>query len=404
MNDVEAHRRKLDSHEWSEELLENLPGVEKATYGIVEPGPYHPGGVPLLQAGGITDGALRMEPDLFIAPEIHRRHRRTELSPGDVVLVVVGRFGAAAVVGVEHSDWNVARSVGVVKINEAGREHRIGQWIRFWLKTPEARRWCESQMSKAAQSTLKVGALRRLSIPLPPRSVRESILDRLEVIDQKIAVNVRLAAVAGELADARFRNGRQWGSRYRMSLCGEVAEIEGGVSDVAAYAASRQLPGVAHVAPQEILQSSLPYLVGLTGRTSADPRELEEVPGLLVATKTGVMKTVRAMGPAVPKRGAVVVRPRTDGDGLWLFHELRTQGELLLAQDRRRQPRELSRAAFSRISVAWPDAEVREGFARVAGPLHRRAVAAMRENVVLATLADTTLREVRAAGSGSVRT
>lgn len=399
MKDVEKHRRQLESTAWSKPLLKDLPGVENVTYGIVEPGPYCGGGVPLLQAGGITDGHLRTDAQLCIAPEIHRTHHRTRLSPGDLVLVVVGRFGEAAVVGEEHSGWNVARSVGVVKINEAGRTYRIGQWIRFWLRTPQARRWCESQMSKAAQTTLGVGSLGRLSVPLPPRAVRENILDRLELIDQKIAVNSRIAATAIELADARFRDRRDSVFGYEMLRCDEVAEIDGAVADLSAYKASRQLPAVAHVAPQEILQSSVPYLFGLSARTTPDSGGFGEVPGLLVATKPGVMKTVRNLVPAVPKRGAIAVRPRTDEDGLWLLHELRTQRDSLLTQDRRKQKRELSRAAFSRMVVAWPDADVREGFGRVAGSLHRRALAAMQENRVLATLADAIASEMKAAGT-----
>lgn len=402
MTDVEKHRRQLESTEWSELLLGDLPGVENVTYGIVEPGPYCGGGVPLLQAGGITDGHLRTDAQLCIAPEIHRAHHRTRLSPGDVVLVVVGRFGEAAVVGEEHSGWNVARSVGVVKINDEGRTHRVGQWIRFWLRTPQARRWCESQMSKAAQSTLRVSALRGLSVPLPPRAVRERILDRLEVIGQKIAVNVRIAATAIELADAHFCDWRESAFGDEMLRCGEVADICGAVTDLSAYKASRQLPEVAHVAPQEILQSAIPYLVGLSAPTTTDFGGSDEVPGLLIATKPDVMKVVRNLAPAVPKRGAVAVRPKTDEDGLWLLHELRTQADSLLMRDRRRQKRELSRAALSRMAVAWPDADVREGFGRVADSLHRRAVAAMQENRVLATLADATSLEMRAGGTESL--
>ncbi|MFE3247999.1 hypothetical protein [Streptomyces sp. NPDC059209] len=403
MRDLETHWQQLASPEWSEKKLSDLPGVDNVTYGIVEPGPYCSGGVPLLQAGGIADGRLRAEPQLRITTRIHEMHHRTWLSSGDVVLVVVGRFGEAAVVDWEHSGWNAARSVGVVKINEAGHAHRIGQWIRFWLRTPHVREWCESRMTKAAQSTLGIRVLRQLPVPLPPRSVRERILDRLEVIDQKIAVNDRIAVTAVELADARFRDVRDSGLGHEISRCGEVADIGGAVTDVSAYRVARQLPVVAHVAPQEILQSSLPYLVGLTGRTTVDPGGRDGVPGLLVATKPGVMKVLRTMVPAVPKRGAVAVRPRTEEDGLWLLHELRASGESLLAQDRRRQTRELSRAAFSRTSVTWPDADVREDFGRVVGPLHGRAVAAMEENHVLATLAETTVHEMKAAGVRSLR-
>ncbi|MEV0317878.1 hypothetical protein ACIBKX_03045 [Streptomyces sp. NPDC050658] len=396
MRSEDAEARLLESSEWGEYRLADLPGVDTATYGIVEPGPYSRGGFPLLQAQGIADGALQPDSELLISARVHEMHRRTWLTPGDVALVVVGRFGAAAVVDDEHSGWNAARSVGVIKINSVGRFHRMGHWIRHWLRSSRAREWCEGRTTQFARTTLSVGALRQLPVPLPPRAVREHTLDQLDLIDRKTAVNSRIAARSVDLADAYFEEWRGQEGHPHMRLCGEVAQVRGGVSEGAVDPVADSLRTVAHVAPQEILQSPTPYLGSPAQQITVSAADVTDGSGLLVATKPGELKVLWAAAPVVPKRGAVAVRPETEEDGLWLLHELRMAGPQLMARERRRHTRELSRRAFSQFQVQWPSTDVRARFSRIAAPLHHRAQTAIQENRMLADLAGEVVNEMAA--------
>jgi hypothetical protein len=377
---VRDDRVSLTSQSWSLHTLGELPGVEMVTYGVVRAGTHVPGGVPLLQAGDIVDGAITQSAPLRIAKQIHDKNPRTCLTRGDLVIVLVGRIGDAAVVGEEQAGWNTARSVGVVRFTADGRAYGIDTWLRGWLRTPAALEWFNRNAAGSAHATLRVSHLRQLPVPLPPLDRRRHILHGIDLIEQRRNLNTQIAARAIELADAHFiRSTRRHANMPGCALT-DVAEVISGTRWVPSAG-----PGaaVAWVAPAEVLQSSLPHL-DRTARTMSVPERAVCDPGsVLVAPRPGEVKAVISRIPVVPGRGAVALRTEKDLDGLWLLHELRSRSRRLGEAMQGTQAREMSVKALSRLVVFWPGAEVRQSFARIALPLHDRAYVALKENRVL---------------------
>jgi len=397
---LDEEEAKLVSQAWGLHPLGELPGVDSVTYGIVTPGPHQPEGVPLLQAGDIVGGGVDQNNPRLIDAAAHRRHQRTSLVSGDLVVVLVGRIGDAAVIGAEQHGWNAARSVGVVRFTEVGQQHGISTWLKWWLKTPEARARCLESSAGSAHSTLTIATLTQLPVPLPPLDCRMRLLRTMRLAERRMVLNTRIAACAMELADAHFARcleENKDATRPAASIA-DVGEVVGGMrrSDVI----EGGIP-VAWVAPAEVLRHRLTHL-DRTDQTTWAPRQAVCAPGtILVAPRPSGVETVVSRIPLVPGRGTLALRIEREADRMWLLHELRSRSKELVSTAQGQQGREMSRKAFSRFTVSWPDSShVREPFARVAAQFHERADVALDENRVLEALITTELTRMAEQSKG----
>jgi len=385
------HQAWLQSQTWSLYELGDLPGVAAVTYGVVRAGRHDPQGVPLLQARDIVDGTIAQSDPARIAEHIHAENLRTRLERGDLVIVLIGRIGDSALIGEDQVGWNTARSVGLVRFTEVGRAWGVDEWLRRWLKAPEARGWLSRHAPGSAHATLPVSALRKLPVLLPPLDRRRHLLHGIDLIEQRRQLNTQLAAHAVELADAHFERSSL---RHADALSRPLAEVAAVINGVALpKATTGQDASIAWAAPAEVLQSLGPYL-DRTARTMPAPERVACAQGVvLVAPRPGEVKAVISRIPVVPGRGTAALRAGNDLDGLWLLHELRSRSRGLGAIAQGVQAREISVKALSRLKVSWPDTEVRRSFARVASLLHDRAYTALKENHVLGELISTELSD-----------
>ncbi|WP_411109359.1 hypothetical protein [Streptomyces sp. c-19] len=360
--------------------LADLPGVEVVGYGINRPGRPDPAGVPMLRAGDIADSRIRGAGPMRVGPDVAKAHPKTWLRPGDLLIVLVGRIGEAAVTGPEHEGWNVARSVALVRCHDPG----LAQWLRVWLAMPTARSWCEAQATGSVQRTLGLRSLRQLPVVLPPLADRERILRVVRAIESRADGNDRIAHTAVALADAHYGLLAAGRKSWQAETFHDV------VREARTGTASRPPVGTAGdawVAPADVLQSSLPYV------DTADAADLSDGAGsVLVVPRAGQVHAAVALASAVPSRGVLVLEPTEKSDIWWLLHEIRSRSSELSQLAQGTAGRELSARAFSRAAVAWPPEEVLARFARLAGTLHMRALTARRENRTLRALLADVLR------------
>ncbi|WP_406475741.1 hypothetical protein [Streptomyces platensis] len=395
-----AEEAELASQAWGIHPLGRLPGVDSVTYGIVTPGPHQPAGVPLLQAGDIAGGVVDQKTPRMIDAAVHRRHQRTSLIAGDLVVVLVGRIGDSAVVGAEQHGWNAARSVGVVRCSEAGQQHGISTWLKWWLRTPEVRARHLESSAGSEHSTLTVSTLAQLPVPLPPLDLRTRLLRTMCLVERRIALNTQIAACAMDLADAHFARYLEKNKDVTRpaAAIADVGEVVGGMrrSDAIEGGVS-----VAWAAPAEVLRHKLAHL-DRTDQTTLAPPHAVCAPGtILVAPRPGGVEAVVSRIPLVPGRGMLALRIEREADRMWLLHELRSRSKELVSTAQGQQGREMSRKAFSRFTVSWPDSpHVREPFARIAVPLHERADAALEENRALEALITTELTQMAEQSKG----
>lgn len=375
----------LDEPGWITSELASMPGIESVSYGVVRPGRHDPAGVPMVRAGDIVDGAVNESDLARITPDVDRQNRRTSLRADDLLVVLVGRIGDSAVTGPRHHGWNVARSVAVIRFTPAGLDNGISTWIRWWLAAPGTRVLLRAGSAGEEHATLSLTDLKQLRVSLPPRHLRAWLLQTMNLAEQKIAVNTRIASQATELADAyfdRFASDAGLTQRSRVPI-GEVCQVIGGSPR---KEETEGTAAIAWAAPKEVLNSETPHL-GRTMQTTWVVRETTCGPGtLLVAPRRGAVRTVLAAIPVVPGNGMLALCTESEADRMWLLHELRSRSGELVATTQGEQARAMSRKKFPKFSLSWSAEEVRERFAQVAAPLHARALAALKENHALREL------------------
>ncbi|WP_353941165.1 hypothetical protein ABII15_05655 [Streptomyces sp. HUAS MG91] len=366
------------THPWSEEDLASLIGIKSVTYSVVEQ-KQDPEGVPMIGATEIVEGRVIDAEPTRIAWEQVERRPQAMLRAGDLLVVLVGRVGETAVATSRHQGWTFARSVAVIRFTEEGLAQGTDVWLRWWLKTPQSRRYLNVSSTNSEHRTLPLGALRQLPVPVPPAEVRERWLHGVAMAERRLTLNKQIAAHAIELADALFRRAEHTDGR---DACAErqVGEIGRIVTGSASSVPQAGTEGTSFVAAKEVLNSRTVHLERTAVRTAV-PIQAACPPGtLLVAPRPSGVRTVLATIPVVPGRGALAIRTDSETDQMWLLHALRSRYKELVATAQGQNARAMRRKDFSRFPIPWPPVSVRQDFAERAAALHDLARSVTAEN------------------------
>ncbi|MEV7871566.1 hypothetical protein AB0P17_36960 [Streptomyces sp. NPDC088124] len=369
---------------WAVGQLGRLPSVTVIGYGITRPGDHVDNGVGMIRAADVQDGHLSIHEPRRISFSTHAANARSELRTGDLVVVLVGRVGEAAVVTSVHGGWNASRTVAIVRTADPDE----AAWLRLWLGSPYVRDWCERRViSSTLQRTLSLATLRELPVPLPPARQRASFVHTMGVVEAKSTVNNHIAECSVALSDARFAVEAHAHSAWPEQSFGALVDLRSGSTPRPRPDESSTEVGTAFVAPADILRSHLPYLYPAPSWLSASGEARVCPPrSLLVATRDDGVRAVLNEMPVAPGRGILTLQPETPSDAYWLLHEIRSRSTELTSTAQGAGGRELSRRAFGATTLRWPPSEVRDRFAQVANGLHLRALAARRENEILRDL------------------
>ncbi|MFE5030040.1 hypothetical protein ACFRAO_43845 [Streptomyces sp. NPDC056656] len=348
--------------------LEDIPGVQSIAYGVVRPEP-DPLGVPMIGATEVMDGDVIDTVPRRIAPHLADRHPRTQLTEGDLLVVLVGRVGETAVATQRHTGWNVARPVAVIRCTPQARAEGVDVWLRWWLKTPHIRRYVQASSTNSEHVTLPLQALKRLPVWLPPQGAeRTRHLHTITLAQRRLALNAQIARCATELADAHFtRACPDPAHALATRPIGETGRVATGS---VRCDAAEHLQEIAFAAAKEVLNSPTAHLQETAAQTWVAPDAACPPGTLLVAPRPGEVRTVLSTTPVAPARGVLAICTETETDRLWLLHALRAASRDLMTTAQGEAARAMRRKAFSRFLVPWPSQGVREDFARIASPLH----------------------------------
>jgi len=147
---------------------------------------------------------LSLDDVLRVAPDIERKHARTRLFGGEVLLTIVGSVGQVAVVPAKLAGYNVARAVAVMRPLPKIEP----RWIALCLRSPQSARLLGSKANTTVQTTINLKDLRLLPIPMPPARERLAITDLLSQLDDRITLlretNTTLEAIAQALFKSWF--------------------------------------------------------------------------------------------------------------------------------------------------------------------------------------------------------
>jgi type I restriction enzyme S subunit len=133
-------------------------------YGIIQPGPHVPDGVPFLRPADIKDSKVVLGDLPRTSQKIAPDYRRAALEPGDVVFSIVGTIGKWIIAGEELRGANITQSS--VRLRPA---FPLTPWFFVYvLSCPVVSGQISKLMFGNAVQRLNVDHVRKLVVPLPP--------------------------------------------------------------------------------------------------------------------------------------------------------------------------------------------------------------------------------------------
>jgi type I restriction enzyme S subunit len=177
----DAVEARLLAAGWPSMTLASL--AEFVTDGDHRPPPRAPAGVPHLTAKHVRGGQLTLQGCTFVSEEGYRQTRsRYEPRSGDVIVTCVGTVGEIAVVpaGLRFS---ADRNLAAVRLPTDSRVRP--EWVAAVLATARYRRSLMAASGSTAQPHLYLKDLRRVEIPVPPRSAQDELLAELHELNHR---------------------------------------------------------------------------------------------------------------------------------------------------------------------------------------------------------------------------
>ncbi|MCD2355413.1 restriction endonuclease subunit S [Pantoea sp. MHSD4] len=190
--------------QWDTVQFEQLLVDNKISYGVVQPGAFQTNaGTPLIRVNNIKNGKIDVSGIVRIHDDIAKKHSKTRLNGGELLITVVGAVGECAIVPKDLSGYNVARAVSVAKIKDIFDK----RFIAYQFKTEDIKFQIYGNTNDTVQPTLNLSELKKLIFRLPKLSEQKAIASVLSALDDKIDLLHRQNRTLESMAETLFR---QW--------------------------------------------------------------------------------------------------------------------------------------------------------------------------------------------------
>ena len=124
----------------------------------------------------------------FVDDATQKTIARYIVNSGDVLLSIVGTIGLTGIVGKSLDKANLTENC--VKI--VGTTGISPKYLYYFLSSPTGQSEITKGIVGAVQPKLPIKNIQQISIPLPPLTIQERIVDILSTIDDKIELNNRI--------------------------------------------------------------------------------------------------------------------------------------------------------------------------------------------------------------------
>ncbi|WP_406045105.1 restriction endonuclease subunit S [Micromonospora sp. NBC_00898] len=215
-------------------------------------------GISFIRSQNVLDHRMTREGLALINADAARALQGVEVYAGDILLNITGDSVArCALVDEEFLPARVSQHVAIIR--PIGRLSSV--YLQKYLTHPLFKAFMLSLSDGATRPALTKAQIESFPVMVPPRPVQDAIAALLGALDDKIAVNERIADTGSELALSLFSEER-WPSRTSLSsLCSlrktQVTPSALNVSAVAHYSLpafdNGQIPDIC--APENILSA-----------------------------------------------------------------------------------------------------------------------------------------------------
>jgi hypothetical protein len=170
-------------------------------YGILQPGPDTPDGVPYVRPTEIRDGSIDVASLRRTTRKIADSYRRSSLKPGDVVLSIVGSIGKVAIVPSLLEGANITQSSARLR----PRQGLVSsEFLAWFLRSPLAKSQFDEVELGTGVPRLNIGDIRRFLMPVAPAAEQRRIVATVERLFAHVdGARARLDKVTAILLDRR---------------------------------------------------------------------------------------------------------------------------------------------------------------------------------------------------------
>ena len=195
----------FNARNWPIEPLSDLIcSGDTINYGVIQPGDYFSGGVPLVRVGDLVDGRVRHTELKRIDPAIDAHYKRSKLRGDEILVSCVGSIGVIALTHKTEADFNIARAVARIRVGKTV----MREFVAAYLRTAHVQHYFEKELRTVSQPTLNIKQLGETKVPVPPLSIQQAFVDRLAVLDglraQQVGSGVELETLFASLQHRAF--------------------------------------------------------------------------------------------------------------------------------------------------------------------------------------------------------
>ncbi len=138
-------------------------------------------GVPMISAKDVINGRIDFSnPRLINETDFERENKRTQVTPGDILLTIVATIGRCAVVPINAPKFTLQRSVAVIKTNA------YPNFLVYFFQSIYFQKQLLDNAKGTAQKGVYLKTLSELLTFIPPEHTQQLIVSKLEELFSKL--------------------------------------------------------------------------------------------------------------------------------------------------------------------------------------------------------------------------
>jgi len=160
---------------WANSSLSEV--LVKLVDGSHNPPQKQSSGLPMLSARNIENGEILFNDFRLIKEEdFEMENRRTDITPNDILLTIVGAIGRSAVVPTHIEKFSLQRSVAVLRPANGINS----QYLKYLFDAPGFQKWMAENAKGTAQKGVYLKTLGSASIDVAPLGEQRRIVEKLD--------------------------------------------------------------------------------------------------------------------------------------------------------------------------------------------------------------------------------
>lgn len=163
---------------WAWARVEDIlvPG-SPVVYGILQPGPDTPGGIPYIRPTEIDGDVIQVQQLRRTVLAIAAKYKRSEVRADDVILTIVGTIGKVAIVPDGLDGANITQSS--CRLRADGRA-LCSRYLAWTMRSPALRGQFDKLRLGTAVPRLNIAHVRYLLVPIAPLPEQRRIVAKIE--------------------------------------------------------------------------------------------------------------------------------------------------------------------------------------------------------------------------------